>query len=70
MHKDNKSTEVENTDKKLHISDVISRLSKLDRYNCDIEIDDEESSGFLTTEKNKNGKFVKWVDIQNILNDL
>ena len=27
MDKDNKSTEVDNTDKKLHISDVISSLS-------------------------------------------
>ena len=70
MNKDNKSTDLDNTDKKLHISDVISRLSNLDRYECDIEIDDDEGSGFLTTQKNKNGKFVKWVDIKNILNDL
>ena len=65
--------EEQNLDKsneKLHISHVISRLSKLDRYNFDIELDDVEGSGFLTTQKTKNGKFVKWDDIQNILNDL
>jgi hypothetical protein len=31
MNKDNKNTELENTDKKLHISDVITRSSFLDR---------------------------------------
>ena len=31
MNKDNRNTEVENTDKKLHISDVITRSSFLDR---------------------------------------
>jgi hypothetical protein len=61
---------LDGSNEKLHISSVISRLSKLDRYNFDIELDDVEGSGFLTTQKTKNGKFVKWVDIQNILNDL
>jgi hypothetical protein len=31
MNKDNKNTELEDTDKKLHISDVITRSSFLDR---------------------------------------
>jgi hypothetical protein len=29
MDKDNKNTELDNTDKKLHISDVISRIDEL-----------------------------------------
>lgn len=45
MNKDNKSTEIENTDKKLHISDVINRSSYLDRtwiINADGEISSTE----------------------------
>jgi hypothetical protein len=70
MNKNNKNVEVDNTDKKLHISDVISRLSNLKRYECDIEIDEYEGGGFLTTKMSKCGKFVKWEDIQKLLNDL
>lgn len=36
--------------KKLHISDVKIYLSKLDRYTCDAEINEEDDSDiFLTT---------------------
>ncbi len=54
----------------LPIADVISRLSKLNRYNCNIQIDDDDSGGFLITEKATDGNYVKWSDIQKLLNDL
>jgi hypothetical protein len=48
MNKDNKNTEVDNTDKKLHISDVMKRIDELiDEYkqakiNIDTCTDDFE----------------------------
>ena len=35
-----------------------------------IEIDEDNDVGFLTTQKSKTGNFVRWSDIQEILNDL
>ncbi|HET55947.1 MAG TPA: hypothetical protein ENN33_12135 [Ignavibacteria bacterium] len=34
MNKDNKNTELENTDKKLHISDVITSLRQRTKNSC------------------------------------
>lgn len=36
---------------------------KLTRYDCDIELDEDEERVFLSVEKSPNGKFVKWEDI-------
>ena len=48
MNKDNKNTEVDNTDKKLHISDVISSSSCCNKVD-NIEITLENNSGLYGT---------------------
>jgi hypothetical protein len=60
----------ENAQKELRISDVISRLLKLNRYDCDIDIDEVEETCHLITQSSKTGRFVKWSDIEGLLNDL
>jgi hypothetical protein len=48
---------------------IIDQLSKLKRYNCDVEVDfDDEETVNVVVVPNKNGEFVKWSDIQLILN--
>ena len=71
MNKDNKNTELDNTDKKLHISDVISRLSNLDR----LKIHELHTRGQWSYEGcsgeyvDKNGVYVRWKDIESLLNE-
>ena len=48
---------------------VVSRLSKLNRYDCDTDFDEEEETCNLTIQQLKTGRFVKWSDIQDLLND-
>ena len=50
MNKDNKNTELNNTDKKLHISDVIRLLSNENMYN---------KSELYSTEIGDNGELCK-----------
>ena len=52
----------------LNISDVISRLSSLNRYKFIVNYDADNAT--LSDKKDKNGDYVKWEDIQKILNDL
>ena len=61
---------LDNSNKKLHISDVISRLSKLNRYDCDTDFDEDGETCNLTTQLSKTGRFVRWSDIECLLNDL
>jgi hypothetical protein len=49
MNKDNKNTEVDNTDKKLHISDVRQRL-----INRIVELKEQRKNFYGEIEKNKN----------------
>jgi hypothetical protein len=58
----------QNTDKNLNISDVISRLYDLNRYNFVVDYDADHAT--LKDKKDNRGNYVKWEDIQNILNDL
>ncbi len=70
MNKDNKSTEVYNTDKKLHISDVISRLSNLETYYMDIvdksDLDGPEVKG----RKSTYGSWVRLDDVRKLIDEL
>ena len=56
------------SDENLNISDVISRLSNLSRYNFIVNYDADNAT--LSDKKDKDGDYVKWEDIQKILNDL
>jgi len=64
------SKELNESSENLNISDVISRLLKLNRYDCDIDIDEVEETCHLITQSSKTGRFVKWSDIEGLLNDL
>jgi hypothetical protein len=70
MNIDNKNTEVNNTDKKLHISDVISRLSNLETYYMDIvdksDLDGPEVKG----RKSTYGSWVRLDDVRKIIDEL
>ena len=69
MDKDNKNTEVDNTDKKLHISNVISRLSNLDTYYMEIvdksDLDGPEVKG----RKSSYGSWVRLDDIRKLIEE-
>lgn len=69
MDKDNKNTKVDNTDKKLHISNVISRLSNLDTYYMEIvdgsDIDGPEVKG----RKTQFGSWVRLDDIRKLIEE-
>jgi hypothetical protein len=58
----------ERASENLNISDVISRLSSLNRYNFIVNWDDDNMT--LNSKKDENGDWVKGKDIQKILNDI
>lgn len=69
MNKDKNNEELDNTDKKLHISDVISRLSNLDTYYMEIvdgsDIDGPEVKG----RKTQFGSWVRLDDIRKLIQE-
>lgn len=70
MKEVNKNTEVNDTDKKLHISDVISRLSNLETYYMDIvdksDLDGPEVKGRRSTY----GSWIRLDDVRKLINEL
>ena len=47
--------------------EIVKNVYDLKRYNCDIEITEDEDAVYLTTKESKSGEFVKWSDIKKIL---
>ena len=60
--------EGERASENLNISDVTSRLSSLNRYNFIVNWDADNMTS--NSKKDENGDWVKWKDIQKILNDI
>ena len=70
MEEINKNTELDNKDKKLHISDVISRLYNLETYYMDIvdksDLDGPEVKG----RKSTYGSWVRLDDVRKLIDEL
>jgi len=55
----------------LNLVENFKDLSNLKRYNCDIEGDQDVDECFnISVIPNKNGEFVKWLDIELILKNI
>lgn len=74
MAKDNKNTDVDNLNKKLHISDVIKRLSKLNRvgiYGFGGEDEDYPKSANIEKDvKQIDGRYVRYKDIKKLIDEI
>jgi hypothetical protein len=69
MKKGNKSTELENTDKKLIISDVSKRYFIIRRYNCGTSADTTDIIGLTTDEeyaKSRQSVFCDYEEVKMI----
>jgi hypothetical protein len=68
MNKDNKNTELDNKDEKLHISDVISRLLSLQR----VDIDTLDNGEFIEKHERieEDGMYIISEDLDKLISEL
>ena len=68
MNKDNKNTELDNKDEKLHISDVISRLLSLQR----VDIDTLDNGEFIEKDERieEDGRYIISEDLDKLISEL
>jgi len=74
MEEVNKDTEFDNIDKKLNISDVIQRLSNMDRVQIygfgGVDENYPNSPDIEKDIKQTNGRYVKYEDIKKLIGEL